>query len=215
MPRRNVVKVYADHSYYHVYNRGVEKRSIFLDPSDYKKFTCLLVEALTPPYHQHIDGFDVPKRLPQNFEKEIDLISYCLMPNHFHLLIRQELRNSMEKFMHSITTRYSMYFNKKYSRVGTLFQSNYRASLVENDIYLLHLTKYIHLNPRGIVTDISNWHSSCSDYLGMSKRSWIKPEIVLSIFSKSKLTEIKSNNTYQNFMNDLEPPALSKELSID
>lgn len=112
---------------YHIYNRGNRKDRIFLDTKDYLRFT---------------------KRLKEYKEKfEIDLLCYCLMPNHFHLLVQPKTQDSITKFMLSLCTSYSKYFNIKHEQVGRLFQERYRAKVVETDKYLLHLSRYIHLNP--------------------------------------------------------------------
>lgn len=122
MPQKNSIKIYVENSYYHVYNRGVEKRKIFLDDQDYKVFLKYLKESLTePPPPEKIEktftlqgaSFKGIPRMPKNYYQRVDLIAYCLMPNHFHLLIRQSEKRLLESFMRSVSTRYSMYFNKK------------------------------------------------------------------------------------------------------
>ncbi|MCX6791992.1 MAG: transposase, partial [Candidatus Gottesmanbacteria bacterium] len=82
-----------------------------------------------------------------NFYGTIRLLSYCLMPNHFHMVVWQKHGPGIDEFMNSLWTRYTMYFNRKYRRVGTLFQSVYKAVAVTTDAQLLHLTRYIHQNP--------------------------------------------------------------------
>ena len=94
-----------------------------------------------------LQGSDPSRIERSNFAGDIELLAYCLMPNHFHLLIKQNNKDSISKFMRCIATNYSMYFNKRYDRIGSLFQGIYKAILIKNDNYLLHLTIYIHLNP--------------------------------------------------------------------
>lgn len=112
---------------YHIYNRGNRKSNIFWDVKDYLRFMKRLKE--------YKDRF------------EIDLICYCLMPNHFHLLLKTQKEDAITKFMLTLSTSYSKYFNIKHELVGRLFQERFRAKLVETDEYLLHLSRYIHLNP--------------------------------------------------------------------
>jgi putative transposase len=209
MPSRNSVKVYVKDGFYHVYNRGVEKRTIFEDEQDYKVFLKYLKEALSPPPDPKILKVTVPlqggsfkgvPRQPKNFHEKIELLAFCLMPNHFHLLLQQTSLGSMESFMRSVITRYSMYFNKRYDRVGKLFQGHYKACLVDNEEYLLHLSRYIHLNPQEFTDDLLNAHSSYPEYLRKRKSSWIKPEIILSFFDKADKTFYKGANTYKDFV---------------
>ena len=88
-----------------------------------------------------------PSRLSKNHAEEIDLLAYCLMPNHFHLLVYQEKINSMNHFLRSVATKYAMFFNRKYDRTGHLFEGIYKAVLVETEEQLIYLSKYIHRNP--------------------------------------------------------------------
>jgi len=218
MPSRNLIKIYVKDSYYHIYNRGVEKRIIFEDDQDYKVFLKYLKEALSNPSLLRIDKIQVTlqggsfkgvPRQPKNFDTNIDLIAYCLMPNHFHLLIKQKENNSMEHFMRSIITRYSMYFNKKYNRVGKLFQGHYKAVLILDDNYLLHLSRYIHLNPSEYNKNLESEYSSYAEYLGIRKTSWVKPEIVLAFFNQATRDFHKDINTYKKFVESTEINSIS------
>lgn len=143
MPAKNSIKQYVENGYYHLYNRGVEKRNIFLDDQDYSVFLGYIKQYLGP--HEGSD--------PKSLVDDIDLIAFCLMPNHFHFLAKQKTIDGITKFMRAICTNYVMYFNKKYERVGTLFQGKYKGVLLDNDTYLLHLSRYIHLNPIKIGSD--------------------------------------------------------------
>jgi len=157
MPAKNRTKIYVENGYYHLYNRGVEKRNIFLDQQDYGVFLCYLKEYLTPRDEKQLkkilantktsyrEKAKILKILAlNNFSEEITLIAYCLMPNHFHFLLKQKNAGSIDQLMNSLGTRYTMYFNKKYNRVGVLYQGVYKAVLVSTDDQLLHLTRYIH-----------------------------------------------------------------------
>src|SRR3989344_8907196 len=155
MPKKNSIKTYVKNGYYHIYNRGVEKRTIFEEDFDYKVFLNYLKEYLEPVnetkkrktiFTLKGGSFQGVPHQPKNYFQRIELIAFCLMPNHFHLLIKQNDQKVIEHFMRSLATRYSMYFNKKYKRVGKLFQGHYKAVLVSDDRQLLHLSRYIHLN---------------------------------------------------------------------
>lgn len=207
MPGRNTIKVYVKNGFYHVYNRGVEKRIIFEDDQDYKVFLKYLKEALSSPPDINLTKINISlqggsfkgvPRQPKNFQKEIELLAFCLMPNHFHLLLHQTNPESMESFMRSIITRYSMYFNKRYKRVGKLFQGHYKACLIDSEEYLLHLSRYIHLNL--LATNPKSTYSSYQNYLGLVKSEWVEPKLILSFFDKADKSFFKGINTYRDFV---------------
>ena len=201
MPQKNCIKTYYENGFYHVYNRGVEKRNIFLDRDDYLAFLHLLKTSLTPLARQGTTLTEVdilasktnrPRR--KNFFGQLDLLSYCLMPNHFHLLVRQHGPLSLSKFMRTICTSYSMYFNKKYDRVGSLFQGIFKAVDIDNENYFLWVSRYIHRNPENFQ---SYQYSSYDDYLGKRKTTWLNTKTILDMFSSSDLKKAKN---YQNFV---------------
>jgi len=200
MPARNVVKDYLKNGYYHIYNRGVNKRKIFKKEQDYKVFFSYLKEYLEPRdekiLRKALEETPWRKRAGilqklnlNNFSKTISLLAYCLMTNHFHLLIKQKVERGIERFMKSLATRYVMYFNKRYRRVGPLFQDTYKAVLVETDEQLMHVSRYIHCNPEELssykgLSLLSYPYSSLGVYLGKWKVGWLKPKEVLDYFSK-------------------------------
>lgn len=195
--------------YYHIYNRGVEKRVIFEDKQDYKVFLNYLKFSLSelPQKTELLKTFTLQgepfkgmPRIPKNYVGKIDLVAYCLMPNHFHLLIKQIDKDSMRSFMNSLITRYTMYFNKKNDRVGCLFQGVYRAVLITDEPYLLHLSRYIHLNPSEFTNNLASAYSSYADYLGLRKTSWLKPDFILNQFNKKVGIEFKKINNYKDFV---------------
>lgn len=157
--------------FYHVYNRGSNKQSIFLKSRDYQRF------RQTFYYYQ----FQGPKPKFANFAKSqltpfnpklnikiVELVCYCLMPNHFHFLIRQLKDSGISTFMGQLTNSYTKYFNIKYGKIGPLFQGRFKSVRVETDEQLLHLSRYIHLNPivSGLVNNLTDYQwSSLNDYL--------------------------------------------------
>lgn len=175
MPRRNVIKQDVPDSYQHIYARGHSRHKIFADEQDYLTFLGLLQRYLSA--EEVHDAYGVPY---PNFYNKLELLAYCLMPNHIHLLIYQRQPGAMAQFMQSLLTSYSRYFNKKYRRSGSLFESRYKASMISDDSYLEHISRYIHLNPR-------NWqdyeYSSLSYYLHQDTVSWIRPKRIIDSFS--------------------------------
>ena len=175
MPAKNIVKQFASNSYYHVYNRGVAKQKIFLDQSDKSYFLSLL--------DRHLNLHVVHKnKLGAPYKKfnDVELTCYCLMGNHYHFVFWQGDNSSdITELMRSLGTSYTMYFNHKYKRVGPLFQGTYKASHILNESYLLHISRYIHLNPRYY----ENYHhSSLRAYTTGQSPPWLKPDKVLNQF---------------------------------
>ena len=206
MPAKYAIKQYVVDGYYHIYNRGVEKRIIFLDSQDYTVFLRFLKEYLLPPGHPALlalQGIN-PRRHPINCYNDVSLRAYCLMPNHFHLFIKQLSPKGIFIFMKTLLTNYSMYFNIKYKRVGPLFQGIYKAILVENEAYFLHLSRYIHRNADEILTRDqplrSYEYSSYRDYLGKRKTEWLHPEEILSIFRSSRSLFPTDILSYESFV---------------
>lgn len=233
MAAKNSLKIYSENGYYHIYNRGVEKRSIFLDEQDYIVFLSYLKEYLLPKDEDELNRkFSDPLTSYQeknkimrllklnNFNGEINLLAYCLMPNHFHLLIKQKSENSIDKFMNSLGVRYVMYFNHKYQRIGALFQGVYKAVMVESDIQLLYLSSYIHRNPikkTKLASPDEVWRSwrsyfsqpsSLPEYLEQRNTEWIQPEEILSFFSKTV-----SRNSYQSFITQSDEASLIEPIT--
>ncbi len=209
MPAKNSVKEYEINGFYHLYNRGVEKRDIFCDVEDYQKFLSYLKLYLDSPNLQGLTLKDEngktmsPSRAYKNFDNEIDLQAYCLMPNHFHLLVHQHSEMGIASFMQALITKYSMYFNKKYHRVGGLFQGRYKAVRISSEEQYTYVSKYIHRNPLDLPSGSDPEglreykYSSYGNYLGLFKQSWVKTEDILSYFSKTN-----PRNTYQAFVEE-------------
>lgn len=223
MPSKNSIKEYLENSYYHIYNRGVEKRRIFEDKQDYGVLLYYVKEYLLPkdddlllnqlsipglPWHEKSKILQLMRL--NNFASEIDLVAYCLMPNHFHFLIRQRSSGSMDRFMNSLATRYTMYFNKRHNRVGPLYQDVYKAVLVNSDAQLLHLSRYIHKQafPKGDAFE--SQPSSYPEYCGLRSTEWIKPRIVLDFFPGKVIA-----TSYQTFVKDFIDPDFILRLTIE
>ena len=218
MPSRNSRKTYVPGGFYHIYNRGVEKRNIFEDKQDYGVFLSYLKVYLTPKDIDKLQNTLSDSKVPwiekdkvikqlrlNNFSDEIKLLAYCLMPNHFHLLVHQKSADGIDRLMNSLNTRYVVYFNKKHKRVGPLYQGVYKAVLVKTDEQLTHLSAYIHRNPAQSfsINDLQDMSfriltkqpSSFPEYLGQRKTSWIISKDILKFFSSSNTL-----TSYENFV---------------
>ena len=140
--------------FYHIYNRGTERRDVFISGSDYDRFISLLYLANNQQllHRSNYQGRTLPELLAlTRGETLVDVCAYCLMPNHFHLLVREHTENGISKFMQKLMTGYTMYFNKLHERTGALFQSKFKARDANDDSYLRYLISYIHLNPVKLV----------------------------------------------------------------
>lgn len=208
MPAKNRIKTYVENSFQHLYNRGVEKRRIFMDQQDIGVFQSYIKTYLLPKDENRLKNIIAdPRKNPKekddasrllalnNFSGELEMISYTTMPNHFHFLIYQTAPDAIDRFMNSLGTRYTMYFNKRYQRVGPLFQGIYKGVLVQSDEQLLYLTRYIHRNQLSIPPELRlQFPSSLPVYLGEIKQEWVKPDRILLNFSDS------GYNSYREFM---------------
>ena len=140
------------------------------------------------------------------------MLAFCLMPNHFHFLIKQSIFDTIDQFLNSLGTRYSMYFNRKYKRIGPLYQGVYKAVIVSSDEQLLHLSRYIHhqaLASQGDALEAKQ-PSSYSDYLGITHTPWVEAKEILSFFSKSN-----PKLSYQSFVKQNEDFALINKLALE
>lgn len=145
---------FAPGEYYHIYNRGVEKRAIFIDKFDYERFIQILFlcNSSSPTRISRSGrGLSSTRKLDRRGEELVYIGAYCLMPNHFHLLVKEKDGGNMAKFMKKLLTAYAMYFNVKNERKGRLFETSYLATHASYDQYLKYLFAYIHLNPLKLV----------------------------------------------------------------
>ena len=190
MPSRYIIREFAENQYYHVFNRGNHKQPIFKEDQDYRVFLRLFWDLIKHPYPD-------PKRPP-----DVIVLCYCLMPNHFHLLLKQTSTAGITNLMKRLIIKYVMYFNKKYQQVGKLFQSIFKAKEIDTEPYLLHLTRYIHQNPSEIWTgSLANYpYSSYGHYLGKTTQLPLNTQEILSFFALSQKLSLKDFLSYQSFV---------------
>jgi putative transposase len=171
--------VFADGQIYHVFNRGVDKRDIFLDDRDYLRFIHGLYEFndIKPVrnshyFFNHKTGNVEARKIYGYQEREtiVEILVFTLMPNHYHLMLRQIKQDGIVRFMQKLGTGYTMYFNKRYERSGSLFQGRFKAVHLNSEEQFIHLPYYIHSNPyRGStsICDLGKYRwSSYPDYIG-------------------------------------------------
>jgi len=194
--------------YYHVFNRGVNKQPIFNGVTDYKRAVNILRFYNCKDYPIRFSKFlllssdqrkEIWARL-SNSQKHADIISYCFMPNHFHLLLKQNIDNGISKFLANFQNSYTKYFNIKNDRTGHLLQGQFKAVRVDSEEQLLHVSRYIHLNPfsSGVVkktTDLLNYTwSSFAEYVTGNQFEICSKSIIYSSFN--------DRQKYKNFVFD-------------
>lgn len=164
MPYRN--DVFEAGYFYHVYNRGIDGREVFADRFDFRKFL---------------------KALDKYLERcEVELQAYCIMSNHFHLMVRQGEKDDMSVFMNRLGSSYARSYNNRHQRTGKVFGGRFKAKLVDRDDYLLQVSKYIHLNPvaAGVVNRPSDYEwSSYRSYIGDLQDPFLNTRVLLDYFN--------------------------------
>lgn len=183
-------------NFVHIYNRGNNKEKIFHDQNDYKAFLFRL--GLSLGISEQILKKDnllsiKNSRIRINANANLfTLHSFCLMPNHFHLLIEQKSDIPVSKLILQLSTSYAMYVNKKYGRVGHVFQDTFKSVLIENDSQLMWTSAYIHMNPvkSGLAKMPEDYvWSSYSDYIGNRNLPMVHTDFLVSIFGKDNFSK--------------------------
>ena len=159
--------------YYHLYNRGTDKRKIFTDAKDYFRFKVLLYLCNSDVKVDIGDQLRQGLTLSDIFqidkgEELVNIGTYCLMPNHFHILVKEKKKGGISLFVQKLTTAFTMYFNKKHERNGALFQGTFKAQHVSKDNYLKYLFAYINLNPIKLID--TNWKENGISDLSKSEK---------------------------------------------
>lgn len=206
-------KNFAQDEIYHLYNRGVNKRKIFRNKEDYQFFMDRLSENLFPHMEKVATKSTRRKFLPAGC---FDLICFCLMPNHFHLVLRQNTEVPLSVLVHKVLTGYVKYFNKKYNRVGGLFQDQVKSVHVETNEQLMWLSGYVHSNPsvaKLVRYDKEYQWSSYGAYMQYLKKNDNKtyPHICKSDII---LDQCKSKKEYESIVNDARSAIIKKKWQL-
>lgn len=229
MPGRKHLLI--NNNIYHIYNRGVAKQNVFFNSNDYKRFIKLInyyrftnasirysmLNNLESAQQQNILNNLIKKN-----QLNVQIITFKLMPNHYHFILKQISKSGIAKFMANITNSYAKYINIKNDRVGPLFQGRFKALPIKSEEQLLHLSRYQHLNiySEGLVKkveDLFNYpYSSLPNYIGNSLYSFIDNKIILSYFKNhSAYKKFMLNNTdYQRSLAKLKRLTLEKYYKV-
>lgn len=207
MPGRKEIIV-TDETY-HVINRGTASQPVFLNKRDYQRASNTLFyyrnKKLPMRYSKFLEKcIEKRKEILERLNKEndflVEIMAFCLMPNHFHFLLRQIVDDGIPKFLSKFTNSYTRYFNTKRKRIGPLFQGKFKAVRIETDEQLLHISRYIHLNPHTsfVVKEIEHLkdypYSSFPEYLGKARANFCHKNDVLGQF--------KNPQAYKKFVFD-------------
>ena len=195
MPGRNVFL--GNNEFYHVLNRGITSQKVFNSEKNYFQFIDRMnYYRNVSPLMSYAQFFDLPMSIRLNILEEaqasgeqlVEIVAYCLMPNHFHLILKQISNNGISNFVAKLTNSYTRYYNIKHHRLGPILQGRFKAVLVESDEQLIHLSRYIHLNPysAGLVSTLDELkqfsYSSLANYL-FGQKGFCVPNVVLDQFS--------------------------------
>lgn len=209
----------ATNEYYHIYNRGIDKRNIFIDKYDYLKFLTGMKEfnqsnPIESLYRLNQLRYIASRTLQDCSVLDatqtplVKIVCYCLLPNHYHLILKQLTKNGISKFMLKLGQSYAMYFNNKQNRSGSLFQGAFKASHIKSNEQLLQLSCYVHGNPQiHKISQTDNWPwSSYLDFLGKRSGQLNNKKLILSQF--------KNINEYKNFTNSLIKDFIEQKLEL-
>lgn len=184
---------------YHIFNRGVNKQKIFFSEEDYHRFLQVAAHYLTNKKQfshtkkPHSDTVSEINRI----DPKVEILTYCLMPNHFHILVKQLSDNGITWYLQHISNSYSHYVHAKYKRTDPLFEGPFKNILIETDEQLTHVSRYIHLNP--IVSGLTK---NLNDYLWSSYSSYTSDEKDPMCMVKSILSYFKDKKEYRQFVLD-------------
>lgn len=198
--------VFTNNYYYHIFNRGVDRREVFTDKREYiravetLKYYQFSSQKIKLSRFLSLPENDKLKYLATNSQdKLVEIIAYCFMPNHFHFLLKQVTKGGISKFTANFSNSYTKYFNTKHERTGHLFQGLFKAVLVETDEQLLQLSRYIHLNPStSSIVEINKLEK----YLWSSLREYLKLHQIPICETQDVLGFFKQINQYRAFVFD-------------
>jgi putative transposase len=213
----------APGEYYHIFNRGAHKTNLFKDEKDWLRFLFLILHSQSPISVVNISRFVIPSALVGGFKvpdhyvadivekRFVEIVSFCLMPNHFHLILKESIEGGISEYMQRIAVGYTMYFNTKYKATGHVFQGRYKSVHIKDNNQLTYLSAYIHRNPR----ELSKWKGREESYPYSSfqdlalKNRWgdlLAEDIITSQFDGTK------QSNYLDFVNMSTAKLLNEQL---
>ena len=217
----------APGEYYHVFNRGVRKQVVFHDTNDWFRLLFLILYFQSPVTFPNISRLSKQHVQPSvlnmlNIDQEIinkvvkdryvELVSFCLMPNHFHLVVKEEKEGGLAQYMQRVLNGYTKYYNTKYQKSGHLFQGPYKAVHIKDNTQLLHVSAYIHRNPR----ELTAWFNKEDKYSFSSYQDFIHQNRWGKLLAQDIITDqFKDRNEYYDFVKTSSSKMLKEELEWD
>lgn len=212
----------APGEYYHIFNRGMNKQNIFLSKYDYIRFLLTLmflqssvvitnIKRMIDYYVQHsVLHIEETERQKIIRNRYIEIVSFCLMPNHFHIIVKEVDEGGISRYMQRVLNSYTKYFNKKYDKSGHLFQGPYKAVHIKDDRQLLYLSTYIHKNP----TELSVWKNKEIDYPWSSFQDYRNNRWIGLIETGIISEQFKNSEDYVNFVRTSTAKEIKQELVV-
>lgn len=191
---------FVNDEYYHIYNRGTDKREIISDGRDLKRFFQAMDEfnVLEPIGSIYENSFlDKNLKLKRKQQKLVEIIAYCVIFNHYHFILKQLADDGISKFIQRFANGYTKYYNNKHQRNGVLFQGTFKAIHIDSNEYLLHLSAYVNLNNKvhKLGSEMSKLSkSSWGEYIGESLENFCEKSVILEQF--------KNTREYKEFTED-------------
>src|SRR3989344_2749333 len=216
--------------YYHVYNRGVDKRNVFSDRADLARFFLSMKEFNTlKPIGSIYERMLEDRNLGENenakkvrfghpmskSEKLVNFVCYCLNPNHYHFILEPLVDHGIEKFMQRLGNGYTKYFNTRYKRTGVLFQGKFRSIHIDSNEYLLHLSAYVNLNNRfgKEIPELSK--SSWDEYIKNQPKNFCGKDIVLVQFDSPQLYKEFAESSLEDILRNKEQDKELRKLLLE
>lgn len=206
---------FVNNEFYHIYNRGVDKRNIVSSNEDSDRFlqSILFFNSKKPIGSIYEKIFQDKHQLGGETAKLVNIVSYCLNPNHFHFILEQLIDGGISEFMKRLGGGYTWYFNNKYKRSGSLFQGVFKSVYVDKNEYLLHLNAYVNLNNQvhqlgGETAKLSR--SSWGEYLGNKSHSFCSKEIIMSQFKNVNEYKVFAEDSLKEILQKKEEEQISK-----
>ena len=198
--------------FYHIYNRGTDKRIVFNNDYDFKRFLQSMKEfnSLEPIGSIYENSFDKP-RLGRQTSKLVNIICYCLNPNHYHMILEPKTDGGLSEFMKRLNGGYTKYFNNKYKRSGVLFQGKFKSSHIDSNEYLLHASVYVNLNNRAHRLKEGGAYSSWEEFISSREGNLCNKNIILKQFKNKKEYKTFGEESLKNILQRKE---LLKELEV-
>ena len=204
--------VFTNDEFYHIFNRGVEKRTIFIDKGDFERFieSMDVFNSVLPVGSLYERAFTKNKLGGRTPKSLVNIICYCLNPNHYHLILKQLVDGGISEFMKRVAGGYTNYFNIRYKRNGVLYQGKFKSEYIKSNEHLLHASAYVNLNNRVHQLQRTQIFSSWGEYSSNQEGGLCKRDVILDQFKNFAEYEEFAKSSLRDI---LERKELARELS--